>query len=78
MYHDQGLIPFKTLSFGQGVNFTASKKSFSWKTQAFVRNFYMIIILPINTYVIVLPENSSTFLRVGDARRRTYLTVRTF
>jgi 4-hydroxythreonine-4-phosphate dehydrogenase len=21
-YHDQGLIPFKTLSFGQGVNFT--------------------------------------------------------
>ena len=24
MYHDQGLIPFKTLSFGQGVNFTAA------------------------------------------------------
>ncbi len=23
MYHDQGLIPFKTLSFGSGVNFTA-------------------------------------------------------
>lgn len=23
MYHDQGLIPFKTLSFSQGVNFTA-------------------------------------------------------
>ena len=23
VYHDQGLIPFKTLSFGQGVNFTA-------------------------------------------------------
>lgn len=23
MYHDQGLIPFKLLSFGQGVNFTA-------------------------------------------------------
>ena len=23
MYHDQGLVPFKTLSFGQGVNFTA-------------------------------------------------------
>jgi len=23
MYHDQGLIPFKTLTFGQGVNFTA-------------------------------------------------------
>lgn len=23
MYHDQGLIPFKTLSFGQGVNVTA-------------------------------------------------------
>lgn len=22
-YHDQGLIPFKTLSFGQGINFTA-------------------------------------------------------
>lgn len=22
-YHDQGLIPFKTLSFGNGVNFTA-------------------------------------------------------
>jgi 4-hydroxythreonine-4-phosphate dehydrogenase len=22
-YHDQGLIPFKTLSFGEGVNFTA-------------------------------------------------------
>ena len=22
-YHDQGLIPFKTLSFGTGVNFTA-------------------------------------------------------
>ncbi len=23
MYHDQGLIPFKTLSFGRGVNYTA-------------------------------------------------------
>ena len=23
MYHDQGLVPFKTLSFGMGVNFTA-------------------------------------------------------
>lgn len=23
MYHDQGLVPFKSLSFGQGVNFTA-------------------------------------------------------
>lgn len=23
IYHDQGLIPFKTLTFGQGVNFTA-------------------------------------------------------
>jgi 4-hydroxy-L-threonine phosphate dehydrogenase PdxA len=23
IYHDQGLIPFKTLSFGSGVNFTA-------------------------------------------------------
>lgn len=23
MYHDQGLVPFKTLSFGRGVNFTA-------------------------------------------------------
>ncbi|MCW5907500.1 MAG: 4-hydroxythreonine-4-phosphate dehydrogenase PdxA [Chitinophagales bacterium] len=23
MYHDQGLVPFKTLSFGTGVNFTA-------------------------------------------------------
>jgi len=23
MYHDQGLIPFKTLSFGNGINFTA-------------------------------------------------------
>lgn len=23
MYHDQGLIPFKTLSFGHGINFTA-------------------------------------------------------
>ncbi|MDX1619244.1 MAG: 4-hydroxythreonine-4-phosphate dehydrogenase PdxA, partial [Balneolaceae bacterium] len=23
MYHDQGLIPFKALSFGKGVNFTA-------------------------------------------------------
>lgn len=23
MYHDQGLIPFKTLSFGQGVNYSA-------------------------------------------------------
>ena len=23
MYHDQGLIPFKTISFGKGVNFTA-------------------------------------------------------
>jgi len=22
-YHDQGLIPFKTLTFGEGVNFTA-------------------------------------------------------
>ena len=22
-YHDQGLIPFKTLAFGKGVNFTA-------------------------------------------------------
>jgi len=24
MYHDQGLIPFKTLSFGNGVNYTAN------------------------------------------------------
>jgi 4-hydroxythreonine-4-phosphate dehydrogenase len=23
MYHDQGLIPFKTISFGEGINFTA-------------------------------------------------------
>ena len=23
MYHDQGLAPFKSLSFGHGVNFTA-------------------------------------------------------
>ena len=23
MYHDQGLAPFKSLSFGKGVNFTA-------------------------------------------------------
>lgn len=23
MYHDQGLIPFKTLAFEEGVNFTA-------------------------------------------------------
>ena len=23
MYHDQGLIPFKTLAFDSGVNFTA-------------------------------------------------------
>ena len=23
MYHDQGLAPFKTLAFGNGVNFTA-------------------------------------------------------
>jgi 4-hydroxythreonine-4-phosphate dehydrogenase len=23
MYHDQGLIPFKSLSIGEGVNFTA-------------------------------------------------------
>ena len=23
MYHDQGLIPFKSLTFGEGVNFTA-------------------------------------------------------
>ncbi|HLN95715.1 MAG TPA: 4-hydroxythreonine-4-phosphate dehydrogenase PdxA, partial [Flavobacterium sp.] len=22
-YHDQGLVPFKTLSFGHGVNYTA-------------------------------------------------------
>ncbi|MEK9584087.1 MAG: 4-hydroxythreonine-4-phosphate dehydrogenase PdxA, partial [Flavobacteriaceae bacterium] len=22
-YHDQGLVPFKTLSFGKGVNYTA-------------------------------------------------------
>lgn len=26
MYHDQGLIPFKSLSFGEGVNFTANLK----------------------------------------------------
>lgn len=26
MYHDQGLIPFKALSFGQGVNFTGGLK----------------------------------------------------
>lgn len=26
MYHDQGLIPFKALSFGHGVNFTAGLK----------------------------------------------------
>ena len=27
MYHDQGLAPFKTLSFGKGVNFTAGLES---------------------------------------------------
>ncbi len=27
MYHDQGLVPFKLLSFGQGVNFTAGLPS---------------------------------------------------
>ncbi len=27
MYHDQGLVPFKALSFGAGVNFTAGLKS---------------------------------------------------
>ena len=26
MYHDQGLIPFKTIAFGTGVNFTAGMK----------------------------------------------------
>lgn len=26
MYHDQGLIPFKSLSFGEGVNYTAGLK----------------------------------------------------
>ncbi len=26
MYHDQGLIPFKTITFGSGVNFTAGLK----------------------------------------------------
>jgi 4-hydroxythreonine-4-phosphate dehydrogenase len=26
MYHDQGLIPFKTLSFSDGVNYTAGLK----------------------------------------------------
>lgn len=26
MYHDQGLIPFKTISFGHGVNYTAGMK----------------------------------------------------
>ena len=26
MYHDQGLIPFKSMSFGEGVNFTANLK----------------------------------------------------
>lgn len=27
MYHDQGLIPFKALSFGQGVNYTAGLRA---------------------------------------------------
>lgn len=27
MYHDQGLIPFKSLSFGEGINFTAGLPS---------------------------------------------------
>jgi 4-hydroxythreonine-4-phosphate dehydrogenase len=26
MYHDQGLIPFKTIAFGKGVNYTAGLK----------------------------------------------------
>ncbi|MNL34302.1 4-hydroxythreonine-4-phosphate dehydrogenase [compost metagenome] len=26
MYHDQGLIPFKTIAFGRGVNFSAGLK----------------------------------------------------
>ena len=26
MYHDQGLIPFKSLAIGEGVNFTAGLK----------------------------------------------------
>ena len=27
MYHDQGLVPFKVLSFGEGVNYTAGLAS---------------------------------------------------
>ena len=27
IYHDQGLIPFKTLTFGEGVNYTAGLSS---------------------------------------------------
>jgi len=27
MYHDQGLVPFKVLSFGDGVNYTAGLAS---------------------------------------------------
>lgn len=27
MYHDQGLIPFKTLATGDGVNYTAGLQS---------------------------------------------------
>jgi 4-hydroxythreonine-4-phosphate dehydrogenase len=27
MYHDQGLIPFKSLAIGEGVNFTAGIKA---------------------------------------------------
>ena len=28
-YHDQGLIPFKTLAFGNGVNYTAGLTKFA-------------------------------------------------
>lgn len=37
-YHDQGLIPFKTLSFGQGVNFISWFKS----CQNFSRPWYSL------------------------------------
>jgi 4-hydroxythreonine-4-phosphate dehydrogenase len=52
MYHDQGLIPFKSLSFGDGTNFTAGLSIYeiAGKNEASENSFRQAIYLACDIY----------------------------
>jgi 4-hydroxythreonine-4-phosphate dehydrogenase len=80
MYHDQGLIPFKTLSFGAGVNFTAGLDKIrtspdhgtafeiAGKDQADYNSFKEAIYLAIDIYNsrLIYQEISSNPLKIKE------------